>query len=264
MKGQQAPAKIREHLDHSGLDSIGVLGSTGSFAYLSEQQRIDVMACWSELKTPWIAGISATTTTGAVRLAHAAEKNGAQGVIVNAFSYVGLRDEEQRNYFLNIADSSPLPVCVYDNPVTTGLALSDELIHALSLHENIHAVKVFAQKDNRIQQERLGKLAIEPGYAVDARCCEAMISGGSAWYSTLAGTLPERVVPIMAAVKAGDFDRARELNRDNQPLYDAMRSHSGYRMMHALAKQRQWACELPAPLTLPADIPDLTPYLPKS
>lgn len=36
---------IHNHIDQAGLDSIGVLESTGSFAYLSELERIKVLEC---------------------------------------------------------------------------------------------------------------------------------------------------------------------------------------------------------------------------
>lgn len=251
---------IRDHLDKRGLDSVGVLGSTGGFAYLSDQQRIQVMECWEKLSTPWIAGISATATKDAIRFSKIAQQNGAQGVIANAFAYVPLTQEELKRYFLDIADQSPLPLCVYDNPVTTGQTLSDGLIEELANHENIHALKVFAKPDNTEQHRKLSSLNLAAGYAVDPNCCEAMISGASTWYSTLAGTLPELLVPVMRAIKAKDYDKARQLNNDIQPLYDLMKQYSGFRVMHALANQRGWHCELPKPLLMP-ELGDISQFI---
>lgn len=253
--------RIRDHIDSAGLDSIGVLGSTGSFAYLSDIDRITVMECWGKASTPWIAGVSATTTSAAIRYSKIAEHNGAQGLIANAFAYAPLNPDELKGYFLDIADASSLPLCVYDNPPTTGQHLSDELIRELSEHENIKAIKVFAKQNNADQHNRFSSLNIDPGYAVDANCCEAILGGGSAWYSTLAGTLPELLVPVMKAIKAGEHAKARELNSEAKPLYDVMKQYSGFRVMHALANQRGWACELPKPLSMPK-ISDLSRYLP--
>jgi 4-hydroxy-tetrahydrodipicolinate synthase len=252
---------IRDHIDCAGLDSIGVLGSTGSFAYLSDIQRISVMECWGKATTSWIAGVSATTTKEAIKYSKIAEKNGAQGIIANAFAYVPLSSEELKSYFLDIADASSLPLCVYDNPLTTGQTLSDELIRDLSQHENIKAIKVFAKQNNVEQHSRLSILDILPGYAVDANCCEAMISGGSTWYSTLAGTLPELLVPVMNAIKAGEHANARQLNNEVKPLYELMKQYSGFRVMHALANQRGWTCELPKPLSI-HELGDLSRFLP--
>ncbi|WP_371195409.1 dihydrodipicolinate synthase family protein [Glaciecola sp. SC05] len=254
--------KIRDHIDTAGLDSIGVLGSTGSFAYLSESERTLVMECWSELSTPWIAGISATTTREAIRSAKAAHQYGAQGVIANAFSYVPLSANELTAYFLEVADNSPLPLCVYDNPMTTGQTLSYELLKSLSEHPNVMGAKVFAQLNNEEQHAKLSALNWQAGYAVDKLCCEAMINGASAWYSTLAGTVPELLVPVMTAIKQGDDNQARKLNKMLQPLYEMMGQYSGYRVVHALANLRGWACDLPSPLLLP-DIPELMQFVPK-
>jgi 4-hydroxy-tetrahydrodipicolinate synthase len=251
---------IRNHIDQAGLDSIGVLGSTGSFAYLSELERTRVIECWGEAKTPWIAGVSATTTSEAIRYCHIAEKSGAQGVIANAFAYVPLHPEELKRYFLHIADYSPLPLCVYDNPVTTGQVLSEALLQELAAHPNIQAIKTFAKQDNESQHKVLSQLPLHTGYAVDAFCCEAMLGGASAWYSTLAGTMPELLVPVVSAIQLGDSRKARELNQLVLPLYELMQQHSGYRVMHALANLRGWTCELPAPLLLP-DIGDLSQFL---
>lgn len=250
------------HVDKAGLDSIGVLGSTGSFAYLNAQQRNLVMECWSQVRTPWIAGVSATTTQAAIDAAKIAYQNGAQGIIANAFAYVVLSDTELKRYFLELAEASPLPLCVYDNPVTTGQGLSHTLICELAEHENIAAVKMFAQPNNHEQQQALQTLDIAPGYAVDANCCEAMIGGASAWYSTLAGTLPECLVPVMKAIKAGDYKHARQLNKKLAPLYALMKQHSGYRLVHALANQRGWDCQLPSPLLLP-ELESLAEFIPE-
>jgi 4-hydroxy-tetrahydrodipicolinate synthase len=243
--------RIRDHIDKSGLDSIGVLGSTGSFAYLSEAERIKVMECWSHASTPWIAGISATTTSEAIKYAQIAQQNGAQGVIANAFAYVPLLQEELKTYFLEIADNSPLPLCIYDNPMTTGQTLSEQLINELAMHPNVQAVKVFAQQNNEAQHRRLSKLSIQPGYAVDTYCCDAMIGGASAWYSTLAGTVPELLVPVVQSIRANEFEQARKLNQAIKPLFEVMRQYSGFRVMHALANQRGWTCNLPSPLSIP-------------
>lgn len=248
--------RIRDFLDQAGLDSIGVLGSTGSFAYLSELEKTKVMACWSEVSTPWIAGVSAMTTRQALGFCRIAQDSGAKGVIANAFTYVPLRPEELKAYFLEIAENSPLPLCVYDNPVTTGTALSAALLEELAAHPNIHAIKTFAKQDNAHQHAMLSKLPWQAGYAVDAFCCEAMIQGADAWYSTLAGTMPELLVPIVKAIKAGDEHKARELNKRVLPIYELMQQHSGYRVMHALANLKGWSCELPAPLSMP-ELPNL-------
>jgi 4-hydroxy-tetrahydrodipicolinate synthase len=252
---------IRDHIDNAGLDSIGVLGSTGSFAYLSDIQRISVMECWGKATTPWIAGVSATTTKEAIKYSKIAEQNGAQGIIANAFAYVPLNSQELKSYFLDIAEASSLPLCVYDNPLTTGQTLSDELIHELCTHENIKAIKVFAKQNNAEQHNRLSSLNIYPGYAVDANCCEAIINGGSTWYSTLAGTLPELLVPVMSAIKAGEHTKARQLNMSLKPLYELMKQYSGFRVMHALANQRGWSCELPKPLSI-HELGDVSRFLP--
>lgn len=253
--------KIRDHIDRAGLDSIGVLGSTGSFAYLAESERIRVMECWSEAVTPWIAGISATTAAEALRCAHVAKQNGAKGVIANAFAYVPLTAQELQAYFLKIADNSPLPVCVYDNPVTTGQSLSYELLKALAAHPNVKATKVFAKPDNAAQHAQLNALDWSAGYAVDKLCCEAMINGGKAWYSTLAGTVPELLMPVINAIKLKKYEQAREFNQRIVPLYEIMGKHSGYRVMHALANLRGWQCELPPPLQLP-ELAELRAFVP--
>ncbi|MFC4701288.1 dihydrodipicolinate synthase family protein [Glaciecola siphonariae] len=248
---------IVRHVDASGLDSIGVLGSTGSFAYLNQLERERVMACWSKATTPWIGGVSATSSHEALLNCQLAHKHGAKGVIANAFAYVPLRNNELTKYFLDIAEHSPLPVCVYDNPVTTGQALSYDVIARLAEHPNIQAIKMFAQQNNQAQHASLSSLNINAGYAVDAFCCDAMIGGASAWYSTLAGTVPELLVPIMNAIKTKDVTKARRLNTALAPLYQLMRTHSGYRVVHALANQRGWQCELPSPLIMP-DLGDVS------
>ena len=253
--------RIVGYIDKAGLDFIGVLGSTGSFAYLSELERTRVMECWSEATTPWIAGVSATTSAEAIRYCKIAHQQGAQGVIANAFAYIPLKPEELSTYFVAIADNSPLPLCVYDNPVTTGQSLSLALLQSLSEHPNIKSLKTFAKENNKEQHSILSAFDWQAGYAVDKLCCDAMIDGASVWFSTLAGTLPERVVPVMNAIKQGNYQHARALDAQNAPLYEIMQQNSGYRVMHALANLRGWKCEPPSPISMPT-LPNLHSFLP--
>jgi 4-hydroxy-tetrahydrodipicolinate synthase len=243
--------RLIHDIDNSNLDGIGVLGSTGSFAYLNETQRCRVMECWSEAKTPWIAGISATTAEQAIRFSKLAKLNGAKGAIVSVMAYAPLNQAELTRYFLQIADRSPLPLCIYNNPVTTGYDLELPLLTRLSNHANVKSAKIFAKPDNKEQHKALSNLDWKAGYAVDAFCCEAMINGASAWYSTLAGTAPELLVPIAKAIKLQNYEQARQLNAQLHEVFRLMKQHSGYKLVHAIAQYKGWRCELPSPLIQP-------------
>ena len=85
-------------LSRSGVDALVVLGSSGSFAYLSGEERAEVVGVAVEAArgsgVPVGAGISAMTTREVLEMAYAAENGGADGLVLNPLSYIPLVSQE--------------------------------------------------------------------------------------------------------------------------------------------------------------------------
>ena len=101
------------------VDSIGLLGSTGSYPYLARAERrraLDAALDEAGGATPILVGVGALRTDEAVRLARDARAAGAAAGLLAPVSYTPLTDDEVFEHFATVARESRLPLCIYDNP----------------------------------------------------------------------------------------------------------------------------------------------------
>ena len=117
------PAFIRliERLAEAKVDSITALGSTGSYAYLSgeERSRVAHLAVEHAGGTPVFIGVGALRTSHVLANAEKAEQAGASGLLLAPMTYQPLTDDDVFELFRTVTANSSLPVIVYDNPGTT-------------------------------------------------------------------------------------------------------------------------------------------------
>src|SRR3954463_1321585 len=97
--------------------SIGLLGSTGTYAYLSRSERRRALdaALQEAGQVPILVGVGALRTDEAVQLAQDAKAAGAAAGLLAPVSYTPLT-EEVFEHFATVARESGLPLCIYDNP----------------------------------------------------------------------------------------------------------------------------------------------------
>lgn len=237
--------RLVSRLAAAGVDSIGLLGSTGSYAYLSREERCRALeAAVDEVRgrAPIIAGVGALRTDEAIRLAMDAKALGADAGLLSAMSYLPLSQNEVYEHFVAVADQSGLPLVIYDNPGTTHFQFSTELIARLSRHAGIVAVKYPTSSREAIPahlEEQRAALGVEfpLGYSGDWCCAEAMIAGADIWYSVLGGILPVPCLQIVRAAQQSDVAEARRLDAALQPVWDLFRKHTSFRVVHEMARQ---------------------------
>jgi 4-hydroxy-tetrahydrodipicolinate synthase len=227
----------------AGVDSIGLLGSTGSYPYFTRAERrraIDAAMALTGGTTPLLVGVGALRTDEAVQLAKDAKAAGATAGLLAPVSYTPLTDDEVFAHFATVARESGLPLCIYDNPGTTHFAFSPALIGRISRLPGIIAVKCPAPGAPDIAAHVAEMRGVLPtgfslGYSVDLNAVEALLAGGDAWYSVVAGLFPRVCVAIVAACRAGDAAAARRLNASLQPLWDLFREFTSLRVIYAAA-----------------------------
>jgi 4-hydroxy-tetrahydrodipicolinate synthase len=230
-------------LAHAKVDSIGLLGSTGAYAYLSRDERrraIEAAVDEAGDTVPVMAGVGALRTDEAVALAKDAKAAGAGAGLLAPVSYTPLLDEEVFVHFEAVAGESGLPICIYNNPGVTHFTFSAELIQRLSAVEGVVAVKNPAPAAGQVAahlDDLRGRVpsGFSLGYSADPACAEAMIAGGDAWHSVLGGMFPDTALAICRAAQSGDAARARRLNARLEPLWRLFRDFTGLRLAYATA-----------------------------
>jgi 4-hydroxy-tetrahydrodipicolinate synthase len=235
--------KLVARLCAAGVDSIGLLGSTGSYPYLSRSERHRALdAALDEIsgRLPILIGVGALRTDEAVRLAQDAKAAGAAAGLLAPVSYTPLTEEEVFEHFATVARESGLPLCIYDNPGTTHFRFSPALVGRLSGVAGIIAVKSPAPEPPAVTAHLAALRRLVPegfslGYSSDWAAVEALLAGGDAWYSVVAGLFPGVSVAIVRAVRNGDATEARRLNATLEPLWALFKEFSSLRVIYACA-----------------------------
>jgi 4-hydroxy-tetrahydrodipicolinate synthase len=232
-----------DRLADAGLCSVGVLGSTGAYAYLDRAERQRAAAAAIEAadgRVPIIVNVGAHRTDWAQELVLAAEKSGADGLLMAPVSYTSLAVREVAAHFAAVAGCTGLPLCIYNNPGTTNFHFSPELLSELSMVAGIKAVKM-PLPDQQSVEEEIGELrqlsasTFEIGYSGDWGCGSAVFAGADAWYSVIAGLLPLEAQQIMHAGVAREADRLAALNDAFEPMWKLFRTHGSFRVVYTVA-----------------------------
>lgn len=197
-----------------GCDAIAPLGSTGESAYLSldEWQQVARHSVQVVAKrVPVIVGISELTTAQALSKARFAADIGADALMVIPVSYWKLSDEEILSYYQAIADAVALPIMVYNNPATSGVDMSPELIvrmfNAIAQITMVKESSGDIQRMHKIQQLSGGKLPFYNG--CNPLALEALCAGASGWCTAAPNLLGELPKALFNQVKAGDLAAAQ-------------------------------------------------------
>jgi 4-hydroxy-tetrahydrodipicolinate synthase len=136
--------RLVNRIEAGGANSVGLLGSTGTYMFLSreERRRAVAAAVESAVSIPIIVGVGAMRTDDAQDLARDAAAEGASGLILAPVAYTSLREEEVFEHFLAVASASNLPLCIYSNPSTTNFTFAPDLVARLSNIPTIAAIKL--------------------------------------------------------------------------------------------------------------------------
>ncbi|MDO7897428.1 dihydrodipicolinate synthase family protein [Pseudomonas citrulli] len=214
-----------DRLIDSGVHAIAPLGSTGEGAYLSDAEWDQV----SEFsiarvagRVPTVVSVSDLTTAKAVRRARFAQAQGADGVMVLPASYWKLSEAEILAHYQTIGASIDLPIMLYNNPATSGIDMSVELIlRIFNAVENVTMVKESTgdiQRMHRLQLLGEGQVPFYNG--CNPLALEAFAAGAKGWCTAAPNLIPQLNLDLYAAVLANDLGRARELFYRQLPLLD--------------------------------------------
>ncbi|MDI6027094.1 dihydrodipicolinate synthase family protein [Corticibacterium sp. UT-5YL-CI-8] len=255
----KALQRFLERLVAAQVDSIGLLGSTGAYVYLSRQERRRAVEAAAECvagRVPVIVGVGTLRTDDAQALAADAKASGADGLLLAPVSYTPLTEEEVYRHFIAVAGVSDLPLCIYNNPGTTKFAFSHDLIVRLADVPNIKAVKMPLPGNGDAGAELDALRSRVPsdfaiGYSGDWGACDALLAGCDAWYSVVAGLLPMPAMRLTRAAQAGDKAEAQRLNEAFSELWSLFKELSSLRVMYALSDHLGLSSALPPKPLLP-------------
>ncbi|MGN8275065.1 dihydrodipicolinate synthase family protein [Pseudomonas sp. SMV71] len=214
-----------DRLIDSGVHAIAPLGSTGEGAYLSDAEWDQV----SEFsiarvagRVPTVVSVSDLTTAKAIRRARFAQAKGADAVMVLPASYWKLSEAEILAHYQAIGASIDLPIMLYNNPATSGIDMSVELIlRIFNAVENVTMVKESTGDIQRMHKLQLLGEGQVPFYnGCNPLALEAFAAGAKGWCTAAPNLIPQLNLDLYAAVLANDLNQARTLFYRQLPLLD--------------------------------------------
>lgn len=240
-------------------NSIGLLGSTGTYMYLTRDERRRAVAAAVECvagRLPIIVGVGALRTDEAGALARDAASAGADALLLAPVSYTPLTEEEVFQHFSSVAAATDLPLCIYNNPSTTHFTFSENLLSRLADVPNIAAVKMplpsemdFSGEMARLRNGTPAGFAI--GYSGDWGATDALLAGADAWYSVVGGLFPNAAAALVRAATEGDRTEAARLDAVFVPLWQLFKAHGSLRVMYAAANLLGLSAAMPPRPVLP-------------
>jgi 4-hydroxy-tetrahydrodipicolinate synthase len=262
---EKAYARLVSRLAEAGVDSIGALGSTGNYAYLSREQRAAAarIAVESADGVPVMVGIGALRTSHVLALAEDAQQAGASAVLLAPMTYQALTEDEVFGLYEQVTRELSVPLCVYDNPRTTHVHFTDELHARVAELPNVAAIKIPPVPDGPAAAKRrvaalraLVPETVAIGVSGDWAAAAGLNAGCDTWYSVTGGLFPRTALALTRAARRGDVEEATARSARLEPLWDFFRRYGGLRVMSAAAAHLGLASEpnLPQPLQgLPAE-----------
>ena len=187
----------------------------------TETQRAVLAAAQDSVRgrVPVLSGVSELTTPRAVQFARDAEALGVDALMVlPAMVYVPKPDELYA-HFAAVAAATSLPIMLYNNPPAYRVSIDIDVLKRLADIPNIVAVKESAPDPRRFTDlfnafgDRFVLMA-----GLDDVALEGLMLGAKGWVSGLTSAFPRESVALVAAVKVGDWDKARTIYRWFMPL----------------------------------------------
>ncbi|WP_053182160.1 dihydrodipicolinate synthase family protein [Pseudomonas thivervalensis] len=214
-----------DRLIDSGVHAIAPLGSTGEGAYLSDAE-------WDQIsefsiarvagRVPTVVSVSDLTTAKAVRRARFAQDHGADVVMVLPASYWKLSEAEILRHYQTIGASIDVPIMLYNNPATSGIDMSVDLIlRIFNAVDNVTMVKESTGDIQRMHKLQLLGEGQVPFYnGCNPLALEAFAAGAQGWCTAAPNLIPQLNLDLYAAVIANDLGKARALFYRQLPLLD--------------------------------------------
>lgn len=208
----------------AGVHGIVLGGSLGEASTLTQEEKNILVRETVEIasgKIPVIMTIAEQTTSVAVAAAKDAEKCGANGLMILPPMRYKSTDHETVVYFKTIAESTSLPIMIYNNPVDYKIEVTVEMFKELIKLKNIQAVKESTRdiiNIGRLRNAFGGRLKILTG--VDPLALESLLIGADGWVAGLVCAFPAETVAIYELAKVGRIAEATEIYRWFLPLLE--------------------------------------------
>ena len=216
---------LRRQLE-SGVRAIVIAGTTGESPTLSDAEKIEMFRrakYYVGDRCQIIAGTGSNSTVHTIELSIAAQKVGADALLVVSPYYNKATPTGLVAHYTAVAEAVHLPIIIYNVPSRTGADIPVSVYKTLSSIPNICGIKEAStdiSKALRIRAACGNALAVWSGN--DGMTVPVMALGGHGVISVLSNVCPTETSAMTSAALAGDFETAASLQANLLPLTDAL------------------------------------------
>lgn len=221
-----------ERLAQAGLAGLVTMGSNGEAIHCTREEKLAVTKATRDAldeagftSTPIIIGATEGSVRGTVELSKLAKEAGADYTLVLPPSYFRAQMDEEAvyNYFIALADESPIPIILYNYPgAVSGVDMDSDLLIKLAEHPNIVGTKFTCGSTGKLTRVALATDAKTPfqegsGYmafgGIADFTIQTLVSGGSGIIAGGANVMPKTCVKVWNLYAKGKKDEAEALQK---------------------------------------------------
>lgn len=209
-----AGRELAAHLSENGIDALVLAGTTGESPTTTPEEKIALLeAVRDEVgdSVRIVAGAGSNNTRHAVEMAVAAERAGADGLLVVTPYYSKPSQTGVYAHVKAVNDATGLPICLYDIPGRSGIPMLGETIAQMAELEHVAAMKDakgnFFEAADLIQNTGLAWYSGD-----DPLNLPWLTLGATGVVSVVGHAAPNALRELISAFEAGDLARAREIN----------------------------------------------------
>jgi 4-hydroxy-tetrahydrodipicolinate synthase len=226
-------AKLANDLVDLGNNGLVVNGTTGESPTTDEHEKLEllkvVLAAVGD-RAKVVAGAGSNDTAHSILLAKDAQKAGAHGLLVVTPYYNKPPQAGIYAHMVAVADSTDLPVMIYDIPGRSGVAINNDTMLQLAAHP-----KIIANKDAKGDTWAASQIMAQSDlayYSGDDPLNLALLAIGAVGVVSVTGHIvADRHKLMVEAMQNNDVATAREINRKLVPITEGIMTRAGGAIM---------------------------------
>ena len=199
----------------------GSLGEASTITHKEKEEMTEFAVEYLNGKIPVIVNIAESSTKDAIQQAAKAKQWGADGLMLLPPMRYKTDDRETITYFKDVANSTGLPIMIYNNPVDYKIDTRPDMFEELVECKNITALKESSRDVTNLtrMKNRFGdRFKILCG--LDTLAMEELCLGADGWVAGLVCAFPAETVAIYNLVKDGKIEEATKIYRWFMPLLE--------------------------------------------
>ncbi len=208
----------------AGVHGIILGGTLGESSVLSQEEKITLTretVHYVNGRVPVVLNIAEGATQDALFWAKKAEELGASGLMILPPMRYAADAREVVAYFKAVANSTKLPIMIYNNPVDYKTLVTLDMFAELADCPNIQAIKESTRDISNVTRmiNRFGD-RFQLLCGVDTLALEELLMGAVGWVAGLVCAFPKETVVIYNLVQEGKIEEARKIYRWFLPLLE--------------------------------------------